>query len=130
MVNLGDCSGLQSSQTKTDDDEATTETVNTPPLTTTEDEVPVIHDSDPVTDVPTDDVEDEVIREAASLGYIGEIRAGFLKVTVHRAENLVSKDFNGKSDPYVVVRKLVRRTSPSMWRRLLVQCSSSALATC
>ena len=91
------------SETKTDDDEATTETVNTPPPTTTEDEEPVIHDSDPVTDVPTDDVEDEVVREA-SLGYIGEIRAGFLKVTVHRAENLVSKDFNGKSDPYVVVR--------------------------
>ena len=46
----------------------------------------------------------EVIQESQELGFLGSMRAGFLRITVHRAENLVSKDFGGKSDPYVVIR--------------------------
>jgi len=40
----------------------------------------------------------------AGLGYLSNVKAGFLKVTVHKAENLVAKDFGGKSDPYVSIR--------------------------
>ena len=35
---------------------------------------------------------------------LGAVRAGFLKVTVHRAQELVAKDIGGKSDPYVVIK--------------------------
>ena len=35
---------------------------------------------------------------------LGAVRAGFLKVTVHRALDLIAKDLGGKSDPYVVIR--------------------------
>ena len=35
---------------------------------------------------------------------LGVVRAGFLKVTVHSAEDLIAKDLGGKSDPYVVIR--------------------------
>merc|ERR1712106_1205894 len=40
----------------------------------------------------------------STLGYMGNVLGGFLRVTVHRAENLVDKDIGGKSDPYVVIR--------------------------
>jgi len=40
----------------------------------------------------------------SSLGYMGAVMGGFLRVTVHRAENLMDKDIGGKSDPYVVIR--------------------------
>ena len=59
----------------------------------------------------------------SSLGYLGEVVPGFLRVTVHRfhqysrhitelthlcvfhrAEDLVDKDIAGKSDPYVVIK--------------------------
>merc|ERR1711970_433066 len=39
-----------------------------------------------------------------TLGYMGNVMGGFLRVTVHRAENLMDKDIGGKSDPYVVIR--------------------------
>ena len=45
--------------------------------------------------------EDDVIPEVDKLGYL---RNGFLKVTVHKAEDLVAKDIGGSSDPYVVIR--------------------------
>ena len=45
--------------------------------------------------------EDDVIPEVDQLGYL---RNGFLKVTVHKAEDLVAKDIGGSSDPYVVIR--------------------------
>ena len=45
--------------------------------------------------------EDDVIPEVDKLGYL---RNGFLKVTVHKAEDLVAKDIGGRSDPYVVIR--------------------------
>ena len=35
---------------------------------------------------------------------LGAVRAGFLKVTVHSAQDLIAKDLGGKSDPYVVIR--------------------------
>jgi len=38
------------------------------------------------------------------LGYMGKVMPGFLRVTVHRAENLMDKDVGGKSDPYVVIK--------------------------
>jgi len=41
---------------------------------------------------------------ASDLGYMGNVLGGFLRVTVHKAENLVDKDIGGKSDPYVVIR--------------------------
>eukprot|EP00092_Neocalanus_flemingeri_P064404 GFUD01078159.1.p1 GENE.GFUD01078159.1~~GFUD01078159.1.p1 ORF type:complete len:1135 (-),score=294.37 GFUD01078159.1:524-3928(-) len=46
--------------------------------------------------LPTDPV--------STLGYMGNVLGGFLRVTVHRAEDLVDKDIGGKSDPYVVIR--------------------------
>ena len=46
----------------------------------------------------------EVVQESQHLGFLGSMKAGFLRITVHKAENLVSKDFGGKSDPYVVIR--------------------------
>jgi len=39
-----------------------------------------------------------------TLGYMGNVMGGFLRVTVHRAEDLMDKDIGGKSDPYVVIR--------------------------
>eukprot|EP00090_Calanus_glacialis_P017269 TRINITY_DN26933_c0_g1_i7.p1 TRINITY_DN26933_c0_g1~~TRINITY_DN26933_c0_g1_i7.p1 ORF type:complete len:1127 (+),score=330.64 TRINITY_DN26933_c0_g1_i7:171-3551(+) len=41
---------------------------------------------------------------ASTLGYMGNVLGGFLRVTVHRAEDLVDKDIGGESDPYVVIR--------------------------
>merc|ERR1712227_538202 len=46
----------------------------------------------------------EVVQESQQLGFLGSMRPGFLRITVHKAENLVAKDFGGKSDPYVVIR--------------------------
>jgi len=40
----------------------------------------------------------------SSLGYMGNVMGGFLRVTVHRAEDLEDKDIGGKSDPYVVIK--------------------------
>lgn len=39
-----------------------------------------------------------------NLGYMGPVLPGFLRVTVHRAEDLMDKDIAGKSDPYVVIK--------------------------
>jgi len=46
----------------------------------------------------------EVVQESQQLGFLGSMKPGFLRITVHRAEDLVAKDFGGKSDPYVVIR--------------------------
>ena len=46
----------------------------------------------------------EVLQEAEQLGFLESMKAGFLRITVHKAENLEAKDFGGKSDPYVVIR--------------------------
>jgi len=46
----------------------------------------------------------EVMQESQQLGFLGSMKPGFLRITVHKAENLVAKDFGGKSDPYVVIR--------------------------
>jgi len=55
-------------------------------------------------DVYTPEIVSEPTSPGQSLGYMGSVMAGFLRVTVHRAENLVDKDIGGKSDPYVVIR--------------------------
>ena len=39
-----------------------------------------------------------------NIGRLGNVKAGFLRVTVHRAQDLVAKDIGGGSDPYVVIR--------------------------
>ena len=39
-----------------------------------------------------------------NLGYMTRVQAGILEVTVHKAEHLISKDFGGKSDPYVKIK--------------------------
>jgi len=45
-----------------------------------------------------------VLPAKTDTGSIGVVQAGFLKVTVHKAEGLIGKDVNGKSDPYVVIK--------------------------
>jgi len=39
-----------------------------------------------------------------NLGYMGPVLPGFLRVTVHRAEDLMDLDIAGKSDPYVIIK--------------------------
>jgi len=38
------------------------------------------------------------------LGYMSRVMSGFLRVTVHKGEDLMDLDFGGKSDPYVVIK--------------------------
>ena len=59
---------------------------------------PVADQEESILQVEVPDKEDNI------LGYMNKVEAGTLEVTVHSAENLISKDFGGKSDPYVKIK--------------------------
>ena len=68
------------------------------PSEVTEQKVQKIIDREPEVTEDMTDVEPEKTES------LGTVRAGFLRVTVHKARDLIAKDIGGGSDPYVVIK--------------------------